>query len=226
MSVPSKGPRMQNGDLSRREREKLNHRREILEAAERAFVRDGYQLATMERIAREADFAVGTLYNFFKSKEELFDEVIASLGDEAFAVLEKRVFQEADPRAAVEALIEVRLLYPQQHRDFARVFFEVAPSSPPAALSGSLPEKCQPLYRRYLESVTEVLSRGITAGVFREEDPLYMALCLEGAFGSIGTHWIQEEWAEPLPERVAKASSILLGMVCRSQHNSLEGSAE
>ena len=104
---------------------------------------------------------------------------------------------------------------------------QVAPSSSTAVLSGSsLPEKCGPLYKRYLESVTELLSRGIDAGLFREQDPLYMALCLEGAFASISAHWIREESDEPVPDRLAKVSSILLGMVCESHEGCLEGSAE
>jgi len=60
-----------NRRLSRRDRERERHRQEILEAAERVFVREGYHAATVEAIAREAEFGIGTIYNFFQSKEDL-----------------------------------------------------------------------------------------------------------------------------------------------------------
>ncbi len=44
---------------TRRERERERHRREILEAALKVFARAGYHRATMQAIAREAEFAVG-----------------------------------------------------------------------------------------------------------------------------------------------------------------------
>ncbi len=71
--------------LPRKERERLAHRREIIGAAERVFARNGHRGSTVEQIAQEAEFAVGTLYNFFKSKEELYEEVLASLVEQAVA---------------------------------------------------------------------------------------------------------------------------------------------
>ena len=65
-----------DGKMTRKERERERHRREMLEAAERVFVRKGYHDATVEEIAQEAEFAVGTLYNFFKGKDDLYARVV------------------------------------------------------------------------------------------------------------------------------------------------------
>ena len=64
------------GGSSRRERERQRHRKEILSSAERVFVREGLKQASMEEIAREAEFSVGTLYNFFQNKNDLFKNII------------------------------------------------------------------------------------------------------------------------------------------------------
>ncbi len=56
----------------RREREKEERRCSILEAAERVFFTKGFAAATMDEVAAEAEVSKGTLYLYFKSKDELF----------------------------------------------------------------------------------------------------------------------------------------------------------
>jgi AcrR family transcriptional regulator len=54
-------------------------RGEILTAARSVFAERGYASATLDEIAARADFAKGTIYNYFKSKEEIFFEVVQSV---------------------------------------------------------------------------------------------------------------------------------------------------
>ena len=51
----------------------------ILEAATRSFETFGYKATTMSQIAKQANVGKGTIYTFFKNKEELFDEIINNL---------------------------------------------------------------------------------------------------------------------------------------------------
>jgi len=67
---------MDKTKLSRKEREKLLHREEILEAALSLFSSKGFHNVSMQDIANESEFGVGTLYNFFDSKEQLFVELM------------------------------------------------------------------------------------------------------------------------------------------------------
>ena len=68
--------------LSRKERERLFKRQEIVTAARIVFAARGFSAATLEEIAERAEFGKGTLYNYFQSKEELFQTVIADAFDE------------------------------------------------------------------------------------------------------------------------------------------------
>jgi AcrR family transcriptional regulator len=68
--------------LSRKEREKNIRRQEIFLAARELFVLKGYYSTTLEEIARHAEFGKGTIYNYFKSKEELFLGIINKLAAE------------------------------------------------------------------------------------------------------------------------------------------------
>ena len=65
--------------LSRREREKAAHRREIMQAALAVFARKGVATATMEEIAQEAEFSKGAVYLHFASKEELLSTILVDI---------------------------------------------------------------------------------------------------------------------------------------------------
>ncbi|MCK5342481.1 MAG: TetR/AcrR family transcriptional regulator [Candidatus Heimdallarchaeota archaeon] len=58
---------------SRRQRVYDSNRIEIIKAARTVFAQKGYDKATISEIAKESDFSVGTIYNFFESKKDLFE---------------------------------------------------------------------------------------------------------------------------------------------------------
>ena len=60
------------GTRERREREKENRRNQILNAAKEIFMSKGLRAATMEEIARKAELSPGTIYTYFRNKEELY----------------------------------------------------------------------------------------------------------------------------------------------------------
>jgi AcrR family transcriptional regulator len=59
------------GIAERKEREKLQRRRDIIDAAEKVFFSRGFESATMDEIAEKVELSKGTLYLYFKSKEDL-----------------------------------------------------------------------------------------------------------------------------------------------------------
>jgi TetR/AcrR family transcriptional regulator, repressor of fatR-cypB operon len=61
---------------SRKELEKQQRRREILDAATTIFVQKGYHNTTLDEVAQLAEFGKGTLYNYFQSKEDLFRAIL------------------------------------------------------------------------------------------------------------------------------------------------------
>jgi len=62
--------------LPRREREKLRQRGEILEIALNLFAEKGFHGVSMHEVAGKAEFAIGTLYKFFQSKEDLYKALV------------------------------------------------------------------------------------------------------------------------------------------------------
>jgi TetR/AcrR family transcriptional regulator len=74
---------------SRREREKETRRSLIIDTAEKVFVERGYDLATMDEIARLAEFTKKSVYSYFPTKDELFAAVILRASEVMFSFFEE-----------------------------------------------------------------------------------------------------------------------------------------
>lgn len=66
-------------NLSRKEREKLGRKLEIQRAAVKLFAEKGFSNTTLEDIAQTSEFGIGTIYNYFQSKEEIFRHIIEAI---------------------------------------------------------------------------------------------------------------------------------------------------
>ena len=90
--------------LPRRERENLRQRGEILETALMLFSEKGYHKVSMQQIAKQAEFGVGTIYKFFANKQDLYRLLIMETAEKwqraVFQVLE----QEPNPFRAIQGL--------------------------------------------------------------------------------------------------------------------------
>jgi AcrR family transcriptional regulator len=95
------------GIVERREREKLEVRTKILDAARELFAREGYDAVTMRRIADAIEYSPTAIYLHFKDKETL----VRDLCEEDFASLAKafqRIAREPDP---LERLRKIGMAY-------------------------------------------------------------------------------------------------------------------
>jgi AcrR family transcriptional regulator len=94
------------GIQERKEREKERRRQQIIVAAKRIFSEKGFNKTTMEDIAKEAELSPGTIYLYFKNKEELS----VSLSLRILQYLHLRVAHvdknDSDPQKKIEALMD------------------------------------------------------------------------------------------------------------------------
>lgn len=67
---------MKEKELSRKERERLFKKQEILDAAIKIFAKKGFKATTLDEIAEESEYGKGTIYNYFSNKEEIYREII------------------------------------------------------------------------------------------------------------------------------------------------------
>ena len=158
----------------------------ILRAATRVFARNGYFNAKVADIARAADVADGTVYLYFKSKEEIlhsiFDQNIADAIDAA-----RRLIQNVrDPREKLRRIAALHLERLGADRDLAIVF--------QVELRGStkfMREFSAAGFAEYLALLREIFEEGQAVGVFRKElHAKAAAKVLFGALDEMATNWI------------------------------------
>ena len=200
--------------LSRKERERARHREEILDAAERVFVLKGFHHARVEEIAEEAEFSTGTLYNFFANKEDLYQQVMLRIADEFVEVFKRDVLAAPGPVAAISGLVALRMTHYETHRGVFRMVLDQHPGAQWDPEHTAMPESCRELYEWYLGEIARIFERGIADGIFRNADPFYLALCLEGMITAAIAYWVRIS-PEPAPEnRIAKMTETILTALC------------
>lgn len=99
---------------SRRQREQQLRRESIVEAAWKLFEQNGFEQTTVDQIAALAELGKGTIYSYFKSKEEIY---IAILEKKLDMLEEKMKAAVANPVSAVDALYSLYEAFIEYHRD-------------------------------------------------------------------------------------------------------------
>jgi AcrR family transcriptional regulator len=97
------------GITERRERERIEVRRLILDAARDLFARDGYERVTMRRIAEAIEYSATTIYNHFEDK----DDLVRALCQEDFSALLAAIEEQPRPADPVEAIRQLGRVYAQ-----------------------------------------------------------------------------------------------------------------
>jgi len=174
---------------TRKEREYRSRRADILKAAEKVFADRGFHGATMSDLADVSEFSVGTLYKFFKSKEEVYYLLILEKLDLFHVKLKTQVNQEPTGVAQIRMLIEASLNFFQENREFFKIFIlERAnlESSVGATLAGELKKK----YLTTTAIFQRVMEKAIHKGDIRKSDPQDLAYALVGILNSFAQHSI------------------------------------
>jgi len=176
-------------ELTRREREKAQHRRLILEAAEAVFAEKGYHAATMHEIAERAEFSVGSLYNFFENKTDLYRELINMRAEEFTAGVAESLEREPDVPGKLRAAIRAKLEFFRTHQEFFLLFARLH-SGEEFEGPVALPEKTRRLYVEGIRRLAAVMAEGIRRGVIVDRDPTTLVLCMDGMTSSAIAHWM------------------------------------
>jgi AcrR family transcriptional regulator len=75
--------------LSRKEKERLFRRAAIMDAAVSIFAKKGYRDTTLDEIAITSEFGKGTIYNYFKSKEEIYFAIIDDVSKSLYQIIQQ-----------------------------------------------------------------------------------------------------------------------------------------
>jgi len=179
---------------------------QIIDAAVRVFARNGFYNSRVSDIAREAGIASGTIYLYFKTKDEilvtLFREKMAAF----VAALRTEIAGERDPEAKIRRLV--------------RLHFEVLEASPDMAEVVQVElRQGQKFFRgasaheisAYFELIGSILHEGVAGGVFRRDLPVKVATkMLFGAMDQVTTSWVLGKRGYRLADAAEPVANIFL----------------
>jgi TetR/AcrR family fatty acid metabolism transcriptional regulator len=184
---------------------------QIIDAAVRVFARNGFYNSRVSDIAREAGIASGTIYLYFKTKDEILVTLFREKMAEFVETLRKEIAGEPDARAKLRRLVRLHLETLQARPDVAEVvqvelrqghkFFRGASAHEVSA---------------YFDLIGSVLQEGVASGVFRIDLPVKVATkMLFGAMDQLTTSWVLGKRGYRLSDAAEPVANIFLKGVTR-----------
>jgi len=165
--------------LSRREREKLWQRRQMIDAAVELFSEKGYHNVSMHQIAVRSEFAIGTLYKFFKNKEDLYRALVTEKSTEIFDALAEPLSTDGDTLTVLGNYLESRAKIVAEVAPLIRLHMAVAQGMS-FNINAEVEKEHRKFHERHIAQLAAVMKEGIRGKVLRDLHPLSMAVALDG----------------------------------------------
>lgn len=185
---------------TRREREKEQHRLEILDVALELFSAKGYHNVSMQEIAQKAEFSVGTLYSFFDNKETLYKALIL---DRAGRFHEAIVSLLTGPNEEIEKLrdyVRVKGQLFGTNLPFIRLFIAESGGAT-FNMKAGLDEDMRRQYAKTLEYLASVFESGIKKARFRGiAAPYSLAVALDSVINAFLLLSLEAPDVHPYPK--------------------------
>jgi AcrR family transcriptional regulator len=174
------------GIQERKERERERRRQDIMVAARRVFSTKGYEKATMEDIAREVELSPGTLYLYFKNKDDLYASLNLRVLQFLSVKLDHALSEPAlDLDGKLDRLMAAMMAVYEFDPLILNNVFHLQSSETLNNISPELLEEINALSRTALRSVAGMFAAEIEKGTLIDANPTALADLLWGLFSGI-----------------------------------------
>lgn len=181
----------QKAPESRKEREKKQRQEEIFSAASTLFAERGFEATTMEDISRKAEFAKGTLYNFFHSKEELFVSMVSNEFDKLMALMQTTIDSQTTPPEKLKQIISTQLAFFEKNKDFFKLLITETEKIS-ANLKLDRMRIIKDKHTAYLNLIGDFFKQNKETGLYRDIAPHLLANILIGMIKSISLCFLND----------------------------------
>ncbi|GAA5521857.1 TetR/AcrR family transcriptional regulator [Aliifodinibius salicampi] len=173
----------------RKKREKEQRRNTIIDAAEKVIFEKGIEQSTMEEIAHEAELSKGTLYLYFKSKNELYTAIAQRGSDILNRRFAKMFAGDFTGLELIRKIGETYLNFVNENPDYFRAFMYYESMSDVEELQESeIAGHCEENRREALGFMIRALQIGMQDGTIDESyDPRELAIVLWSSTRGITT---------------------------------------
>jgi AcrR family transcriptional regulator len=195
--------------IERKERERQLRREDILNAAERVFAARGFHAANVSEIAKEAQYATGTVYLYFKDKEDIYRALIEKGLDDFLSCVQEKTQKLTDPVEKLRCFLAEKFRFFQAHRDFFKLYI-VEGNSFQSAFTGEKRQECLAKHMRIVEISSAIIREGQQAGIFKPFDPKELAFMFGGLSNYLMMKSIFEDSAESIETKTDLVMDVFL----------------
>ena len=154
----------------------------IQEATMRVIARKGMAAATMQEIAEEAGVAKGTIYLYFRDRDELVEKTFESAMAHLMTQIDAALDADVPFERKIRDVISAQLSFFRQNREFFRLYLSLRMPEGTPERQRRQKRTCQPQYRVRVQKFATVLNEAMKRGELRHMDPYRLALfIIEGS---------------------------------------------
>ena len=191
---------MSKNGLTRREREKLKHRQEILDAALHLFSEYGFHNVSMQQVADRSEFSIGTLYNFFDNKEHLYSTLLDELSEKFHHAVTSAIDTGSDETEMLRNFVTAKAEIFYENMEIVRLYFRET-SGVRFNLKTGLDEEIRIRYAEFMRKLTMVFANGIKKKRFNNiADPYLLAVALDSLTSSVLLGCLEDPKNRPYPQ--------------------------
>ncbi|NJD62227.1 MAG: TetR/AcrR family transcriptional regulator [Deltaproteobacteria bacterium] len=202
--------------LPRREREKLRQREDMLAAALELFSQKGYHNVSMHEIALKAEFAIGTLYKFFRNKEDLYKALVLEQSDRFHDAFERAIETPGDEVEILRHYVRTKGEMFRANLPFIRLY--IAESRGVGYnIKAGLTDEVRKRHYEFLERLALVFDSGIRRNRFRKvASPYQLAVALDTVVNAFLLLWIEAPELHPYQDTENAVLDIFFeGLIAR-----------
>jgi len=187
-------------NMTRREREKLRQRQEMLAAALELFSEKGYHNVSMHEIAKKAEFATGTLYKFFRNKEDLYKALVLERADRFHEGLMKAIEEAEDEIEKLRNYVKAKGAVFMENVSMVRLY-SAETRGASFNIKAGLDTEIRERYIQFLHTLSAVFESGIRKKRFREiAKPYHLAVALDALSNAFLFLWLESPEEHPYPD--------------------------
>jgi TetR/AcrR family fatty acid metabolism transcriptional regulator len=178
----------------------------IIQAATHVFASKGFYNSKVSDIAREADVADGTIYLYFKNKDDILISIFEYSMDTFIGAVERTLQGLHDPIEKLHRFIFLHLELVQNNQDVAQVLqIELRQSSK------FMKEYAATKFLDYLNIISKILEEGQESGVFKKEiNPMIVKRAIFGAVDEMALEWVLMKKKKYTMNEVADQICVML----------------
>jgi TetR/AcrR family fatty acid metabolism transcriptional regulator len=146
-----------------------DRRRQIIAAAGKVFDDQGYAATTVEAVAAKAGIAKGSIYNYFRNKQDLFEQVCQQAMATGQADLDRLLVEPIPAAEKIGRLVDIWYDGLGQYATFGRLVLEYWATAARQKRHGALTDPFEDMATRGECQIQTIIEQGIASGEFRQD---------------------------------------------------------